>query len=62
MTFTRLRTRAVTAGAAMLGIAAAAAVPSFADTPKIAVGTLTCKGHGGVGLIFGSKENMRFLN
>ncbi|RUO98785.1 DUF992 domain-containing protein [Hyphomicrobium sp.] len=61
MTFTRLRTRAVTAGAAMLGIAAAAAVPSFADTPKIAVGTLTCKGHGGVGLIFGSKENMRCL-
>ena len=45
----------------MLGIAAAAAVPSFADTPKIAVGTLTCKGHGGVGLIFGSKENMRCL-
>ena len=25
-----------------------------ADTPKIAVGTLTCHGHGSVGLIFGS--------
>jgi hypothetical protein len=33
--------------------------PAFADSPKIAAGTLTCHGHGGVGLIFGSKENMR---
>jgi hypothetical protein len=31
----------------------------MADTPKIAIGTLTCHGHGGVGLIFGSKEHMR---
>jgi hypothetical protein len=30
-----------------------------ADSPKIAIGTLTCHGHGGVGLIFGSKEHLR---
>jgi hypothetical protein len=58
MTFTRIRTRALAASAAMLGIAAAFASPSFADTAKVTVGTLTCKGHGGVGLIFGSKEHM----
>ncbi|MFT3730763.1 MAG: DUF992 domain-containing protein [Hyphomicrobium sp.] len=54
-----IRSRALTASAALLA-SAIAAVPSVeADTPKIAVGTLTCHGHGGVGLIFGSKENMR---
>jgi uncharacterized protein DUF992 len=45
--------------AALLAAAAIQTAPSMADTPKIAVGTLTCHGHGGVGLIFGSKENMR---
>jgi hypothetical protein len=59
MKFSNLRLRAAAAGVALLGAAAAAVSPVLADTPKIAVGTLTCKGHGGVGLIFGSKENMR---
>jgi hypothetical protein len=48
------------AGTAAVLVAAAASVsPSSADMPKVAVGTLTCHGHGGVGLIFGSKEHMR---
>lgn len=53
---TRLR---LLAGSAALCAAAAAMISSAsADTPKVALGTLTCHGHGGVGLIFGSKENM----
>jgi hypothetical protein len=47
------------AGATALLAAAIMATTSEADTPKIAVGTLTCYGHGGVGLIFGSKETLR---
>ncbi|CEJ84837.1 conserved exported hypothetical protein [Hyphomicrobium sp. GJ21] len=43
---------AVVAGASIEAKPAAAA-------PKITLGTLTCKGHGGVGLILGSKEQMR---
>ena len=46
-------------GLALLAATAVQISPSTADTPKIAVGTLTCHGHGGVGLIFGSKEHMR---
>lgn len=45
--------------AAILAAAGALLSPAHADTAKIAVGTLTCHGHGSVGLIFGSKENMR---
>lgn len=45
--------------AAFVAAAAAQMSPSMADTPKIAIGTLTCYGKGGVGLIFGSKQNMR---
>jgi len=35
-------------------------LPSYAS-PKIALGTLTCKGRGNVGLIFGSKEVMHCI-
>jgi hypothetical protein len=60
MTSSPILTRRVLASAAMLLAAAAiVAPPSRAETPKIAVGTLTCNGHGGVGLIFGSKETLR---
>lgn len=50
----------VLAGCAVFAAAAAAQIaPSMADTPKIAVGTLTCHGKGTVGYIFGSKQNLR---
>lgn len=47
--------------AAAVAVVAAASIdakPAVA-APKITLGTLTCKGHGGVGLILGSKEQMR---
>lgn len=47
------------AGAAALLAAAAVTVSPAAAAPKVALGTLTCHGHGGVGLIFGSKEHMQ---
>ena len=50
--------RAATLLSAALVAGAIHSAPSKADTPKIAVGTLTCKGHGSVGLIFGSKEHL----
>jgi len=53
------RLRLLAGGAAMLAAAAVTVSPALADPPKVALGTLTCHGHGGVGLIFGSKENMR---
>lgn len=46
---------AAVAAVALAGIAAKPAVAA----PKITLGTLKCKGHGGVGLILGSKEEMR---
>jgi hypothetical protein len=49
------RTRA--ALAAVLGCFAFATV-TIAEEAKIKVGTLTCKGKGGVGLIVGSKEKL----
>lgn len=61
MNLSNLLSRAVAAGAALLAASAAAVSPALADSPKIAVGTLTCTGHGSVGLIFGSKENMRCM-
>ncbi len=45
--------------AALLAATAIQISPSIADSPKVTVGTLICHGHGGVGLIFGSKEHMR---
>ncbi len=59
MSLSYTRQRLLTGAAALLATVAAAVSPALADTPKIAVGTLTCHGHGSVGLIFGSKENMR---
>jgi hypothetical protein len=59
MTLSPIRLRLLAGTTAVLATAAAIAAPAFADTPKVAVGTLTCHGHGGVGLIFGSKESMR---
>ncbi len=58
MNFIPTRYRALGA-AALLAATATAASPTFADTPKIAAGTLTCHGHGRVGLIFGSKQTLR---
>jgi Protein of unknown function (DUF992) len=54
-----IRLRLLAGGVAVLAAATAMVSPALADTPKISVGTLTCHGHGGVGLIFGSKEHMR---
>jgi len=50
--------RALAGGIAFCAVAATLSVPAGA-APKIAVGTLTCKGHGGVGMILGSKETLR---
>jgi hypothetical protein len=47
---TLARRRLAGAAAALLDAAAIASPPSEAGTPKIPVGTLTCNGHGGVGL------------
>ena len=46
--------------AAAVAVVAAAGIEAkpAAAAPKITLGTLTCKGHGGVGLILGSKERM----
>lgn len=49
--------------AAAVALAAAVGIqvtPSVA-APKITLGTLTCKGDGGVGLILGSKERMHCI-
>jgi hypothetical protein len=46
------------AAVAVIATASIEATPSAA-APKITLGTLKCKGHGGVGLILGSKEQMR---
>lgn len=47
--------------AAAVAVVAAASIEAkpAAAAPKITLGTLKCKGHGGVGLILGSKEQMR---
>jgi len=58
MTLSPIRSRLLAGSAALCAAALAMVSPTQADTPKIAVGTLTCYGHGGVGLIFGSKESM----
>ncbi len=50
--------RAATAATAVIAAAGLLPAPSKAADAKVAVGTLTCKGHGSVGLIFGSKENL----
>jgi hypothetical protein len=49
----------VLAGCAVFAAMAAAPLSPSMAAPKIAVGTLTCYGKGGVGLIFGSKQNLR---
>jgi hypothetical protein len=59
MTLSPIRSRLLASTAAIFAAAAAIVAQAVADTPKVAVGTLTCHGHGGVGLIFGSKEHMR---
>jgi hypothetical protein len=47
------------ASAAALAIAMAVLpAPSGAEPAKLVAGTLTCKGHGGVGLILGSQETL----
>ena len=48
------------AAVALVAAAGIQATPSVA-APKIALGTLTCKGHGSVGLILGSKERMHCI-
>jgi len=58
MITSRLGIRALAGCAAFVAAAAAQISPSMA-APKIAVGTLTCHGKGGVGYIFGSKQNLR---
>ncbi len=53
--------KSLRAAAAVTAVVAAVAMlpaSSEAADAKVAVGTLTCKGHGSVGLIFGSKENL----
>lgn len=49
-------------GAAALAVsgafAAFAVAPAMAEPAKIVIGTLTCKGHGSVGLILGSQEKL----
>lgn len=58
MKFSRATTSPVLAGAiALLATSGFAATPAAA-APKVALGTLVCKGHGGVGLILGSKERL----
>ena len=52
-------TSKILAGAAALFVAVSVQpAPSKAAPAKIALGTLTCKGHGGIGLILGSKERL----
>ena len=48
------------AAVALVAAAGIQATPSVA-APKIALGTLTCKGNGSVGLILGSKELMHCI-
>lgn len=57
MNLSPIRLRLLAGSTALLAAAAAMISPASAD-PKVTLGTLTCHGHGGVGLIFGSKENM----
>jgi hypothetical protein len=45
-------------GSAALLACFACATAGFAEDAKIRVGTLTCKGKGGIGLIVGSKEKL----
>ncbi len=59
MITSRLGIRVLAGCAALAAAAAAQITPAMADTPKIAVGTLTCHGSGSVGYIFGSKQNLR---
>ena len=59
MNLSPIRLRLLAGTAAALAAATIAIAPALADPPKIAVGTLTCHGHGNVGLIFGSKEHLR---
>lgn len=57
MTLSPIRLSLLAGCATVLAAAFATVSPASAD-PKVALGTLTCHGHGGVGLIFGSKESM----
>ena len=52
------KTSSVLAAAVAVIAAASIAAKPAAASPKITLGTLKCKGHGGVGLILGSKERM----
>ena len=54
-------TSRILAGAIALLAAPLVLATQSAATPKVALGTLTCKGHGGISLILGSKERMRCL-
>ena len=58
MTSSPLPSRVLAGCAVFAAMAATPLSPSIA-APKIAVGTLTCYGKGGVGYIFGSKQNLR---
>ena len=51
--------KAATLGAAMAGAVFCLSNLAFAGPGKVVAGTLTCKSGGGVGLIVGSKQNMR---
>ena len=49
---------AIAAASAALLITAAIPAPAVAAEAKLVAGTLTCKGHGTVGLIIGSQETL----
>jgi hypothetical protein len=58
MTPSLANTSKILAGTVALFIAATMQPAPSEASPKVALGTLTCKGHGGIGLILGSKERL----
>lgn len=58
-----IRTAFCAAASAAIAFAALAVQPSTSDAApaKLVAGTLTCKGHGGVGMILGSKETLHCI-
>jgi hypothetical protein len=54
----RTTLRPAASAAALAVVTATLPAPSEAESAKLVAGTLTCKGHGGVGLILGSQETL----
>ena len=54
----RTTLRRAASAAALAVVTATLPAPSEAESAKLVAGTLTCKGHGGVGLILGSQETL----